>query len=81
LYSDDPIAPNPPKNIHAVPMTVTNTTATLEALPLSESEPDTKLSLKEEAAVYPSAADATTMAHVRTAIDDLDRQIVTLLGP
>jgi hypothetical protein len=31
-------------------------------------------------ASYPSATDAATMAHVRTAIDDLDRQIVTLLG-
>ncbi|CCX08365.1 Similar to Salicylate biosynthesis protein pchB; acc. no. Q51507 [Pyronema omphalodes CBS 100304] len=29
---------------------------------------------------YPSPSAATTMAHVRTAIDDLDRQIVALLG-
>ena len=32
------------------------------------------------AATYPVAADATTMQHVRTAIDDLDRKIVSLLG-
>lgn len=31
-------------------------------------------------ASYPAAADATTMQHVRTAIDDLDRKIVSLLG-
>jgi len=29
---------------------------------------------------YPSAGDAKTMAQVRTAIDDLDRQIVALFG-
>lgn len=31
-------------------------------------------------ATYPAAADATNMQHVRTAIDDLDRKIVSLLG-
>jgi len=36
--------------------------------------------LKSGEVSYPSAASATTMVHVRTAIDDLDRQIVTLLG-
>ena len=33
-----------------------------------------------KAVSYPPADQATTMAEVRTAIDDLDRQIVALLG-
>ncbi|KAF8533291.1 chorismate mutase [Trichophaea hybrida] len=53
-----------------------NTTLTLSDLP----DASTLQLPSDIAATYPSASDATTMAHVRTAIDDLDRQIVTLLG-
>jgi hypothetical protein len=47
------------------------------------SEPDwipAAVPMEGQTVSYPPAGDAKTMAQVRTAIDDLDRQIVTLLG-
>lgn len=60
-----------------------NTSAS--TLSLSDLQDASTLQLPSEiilapAASYPSATAATTMAHVRTAIDDLDQQIVGLLG-
>ncbi|KAA8895614.1 chorismate mutase [Sphaerosporella brunnea] len=62
-------------------MTVTNDANALgKGLSQSDLKSDPNQPTEEGPVSYPSAADATTMVHVRTAIDDLDRQIVSLLG-